>query len=264
MRKLELHQMPIIDNGGHVVDLKLIDDYLASPMRENWVVIMAGGPGTRLKELTRDTPKPMLQVGDRPLLETMVCRFVEQGFFKIWLAVNYHAGKIEGHFGDGKNFGAEIRYLREGKRLGTAGALSLLPQVPECPVLVTNADLLSNIDYGAMVDAHLTSDALGTMAVREYEYQIPYGVVRTENENITELDEKPVHTVLVNAGAYVLSSEAIAYVPRDSFFDMPKLFEILIAKGKSVRRHLVHCYWRDIGCHEDFCKANSDFPEVFS
>ncbi|MGO8879549.1 MAG: nucleotidyltransferase family protein [Desulfomonilaceae bacterium] len=263
MRKFVLEQIPIVDDNGHVVGLKLIEDYLSTQVRDNWVVIMAGGPGTRLKELTRDTPKPMLPVGDRPLLETTICRFVEQGFRKIWLAVNYHAGKIESYFGDGKQFGAEVRYLREGKRLGTAGALSILPQVPECPVLVTNADLLANIDYSAMLDEHIAAEVSATMAVREYEYQIPYGVIRTEEDHITDLEEKPVHRVLVNAGVYVLSSEAIAYVPRDTFFDMPELFEILIAKGKPVRRHLVDGYWRDIGCHEDFCKANSDFSEVF-
>ena len=101
------------------------------------------------------------------------------------------------------------------------------------------------------------------MAVREYEYQIPYGVIRVQEGHITDFEEKPVHKVLVNAGVYVLSSEAISYVPRDTFFDMPELIETLIAEGKPVRRHLVDGYWRDIGCHEDFCKANSDFPEVF-
>ncbi|MFA6224291.1 MAG: nucleotidyltransferase family protein [Desulfomonilaceae bacterium] len=263
MRKLGLHQVPILDERGCVADLVLIKDYLLIPERKNWVVIMAGGPGTRLDELTRNTPKPMLQVGDKPLLETIVYGFVKQGFRHIWIAVNYHAGQIEDHFGDGKQFGAVIRYLREAKRLGTAGALSLLPHVPEHPVLVTNADLLSNVDYGAVLDQHVSVSVTATMAVREHEYQIPYGVVRTEKENILRLDEKPVHKVLVNAGVYVLSPEAIACVPIDTFFDMPELFEILITKGKQVRSHLVDGYWRDIGCHEDFCKANSDFHEVF-
>jgi dTDP-glucose pyrophosphorylase len=264
MRKLVLQQIPVVDDNDCIVGLKLMEDFLTTQERANWVVIMAGGPGKRLKELTRDTPKPMLPVGNRPLLETTVARFVEQGFRNIWLAVNYHAGQIESYFGDGKEFGAEVRYLREGKRLGTAGALSLLPQAPECPVLVTNADLLANIDYGVMLDEHTSSEALATMAVREYEYQIPYGVIRVKEDHITDLEEKPVHKVLVNAGVYVLALEAISYVPRDTFFDMPELFETLIAEGKLVRRHLVEGYWRDIGCHEDFCKANLDFPEVFS
>jgi dTDP-glucose pyrophosphorylase len=263
MRKLVLHQIPITDNAGHVVDLKLIDDYLVAPDRENWVIIMAGGPGTRLKELTRDVPKPMLPVGDRPLLETSICRFVEQGFRNIWLSVNYHASKIKDHFGDGKEFGADIRYLREGKRLGTAGSISLLPYSPGKSILVTNGDLLAHIDYCDMIDQHISASVSATMAVREYEYQIPYGVVKTTEGNIAGLEEKPVHRVLVNAGVYVLSPEVISKVPKETFFDMPELFEALIAEGQPTRCYRVHGYWRDIGCHEDFCKANSDFPEVF-
>jgi dTDP-glucose pyrophosphorylase len=265
MRKDLLHQIPVIDDKGRVVDLKLIEDYLVVPEMTNWVVIMAGGPGTRLKELTRETPKPMLPVGNRPLLETIVCRLVEQGFRHMWLAVNYHASKIENHFGDGTDFGAKINYLREGKRLGTAGALSLLPYVPQEPIIVTNADLLSNIDYAELIDSHLATEAVATMAVRKYEYQIPYGVVRTLADNhIVELQEKPIHQVRVNAGVYILSSEAISRVPRATFFDMPELFKSLIAQGLKIRCHRVHGYWLDIGCHEDFCKANSDFSEVFS
>lgn len=263
MRKLVLQQIPVIDQRGGVVDLKLIEDYLTTTERDNWVVIMAGGPGTRLKELTRDTPKPMLPVGDKPLLETTVCRFVEQGFRHIWLAVNYQASKIENHFIDGELFGAKIRYLRESKRLGTAGALSLLPEVPENPVLVTNADILANIDYGDMVDAHCASNALATMAVREYEYQIPYGVVHTSNDNISRLEEKPIHRVLVNAGVYVLSSEVISKVPRETFFDMPELFELLITEGRPTHSHSINGYWCDIGHHEDFLRANAEINEVF-
>lgn len=263
MRKLTLHQIPVLDNSGRVVDLKTIDDYLAVPARENWVVIMAGGMGTRLKELTHETPKPMLIVGGRPLLEIIVRRFVEQGFRRIWLAVNYQAEQIEKHFGDGSAFGAEVCYLREDKRLGTAGALSLLPQTPDAPLLVTNADLLVTVDYGEILEAHLGSGAAATMAVREYEYQIPYGVVRTVEDQIAGLEEKPVHQALVNAGIYVLSPEAVARVPNDTFFDMPELFAALIGDGKPIRCHRINGYWLDIGRYDDYDRANGDFPEVF-
>lgn len=263
MRKLVLQQIPIIDQGGRVVDLKLIDDYLLARERENWVVIMAGGLGTRLKELTRNVPKPMLPVGNRPLLETVVCSLVEQGLRRIWMAVNYHASKIEEHFEDGQRFGAKISYLREEKRLGTAGALSLLPHIPEQPVLVTNGDLLANIDYAEIIDAHLKRLATATMAVREYEYQIPYGVVHTSEDNIAALEEKPVHQVMVNAGVYVLSPEALALVPKETFFDMPELFETVIIRGFNVCSHRLKGYWLDIGRHEDFLRANDDYTSVF-
>ncbi len=263
MRTLVLHQIPVLDDNGRVVDFKTIDDFLTIPARDNWVVIMAGGLGKRLKELTRDTPKPMLTVGNRPLLETIVCRFVEQGFRHIWLAVNYHAEKIEEYFSDGAKFGAEVRYIRENKRLGTAGALSLLPKPPDLPLLITNADLLVTADYGEMLDDHVANGAMATMAVREHEYQIPYGVVRTAENRIEELEEKPVHQALVNAGIYVLSPEALPFVPHDTFFDMPELFATLIDDGKLVCHHRLDGYWIDIGRHEDYHKANGDFPEIF-
>jgi dTDP-glucose pyrophosphorylase len=263
MRASVLHQIPVLDISGRIVDLKTIDDYLAVPARENWVVIMAGGLGTRLKELTHETPKPMLMVGGRPLLEIIVRRFVEQGFRRIWLAVNYHAEQIEKHFGDGSAFGAEVNYLREDKRLGTAGALSLLPQASATPLLVTNADLLVAVDYGEMLDAHVASGATATMGVREYEYQIPYGVVRTTEDRIAGLEEKPVHQALVNAGIYVLAPDVLVHVPDDTFFDMPELFAALIGAGKRARYHRIDGYWLDIGRHEDYYKANGDFPEIF-
>lgn len=264
MRQQGIHQIPIIDNEGHVVGLKLLKDYLNPKKRDNWIVIMAGGLGSRLKELTRNTPKPMLHVGNRPLLETIIRKFVEQGFYNIWLAVNYHAQQIEKYFGDGSGFGARIRYLREDKRLGTAGALSMFPEKPTLPILITNADLLAMVDYCEMLDAHISSNASATMAVRKYEYQIPYGVIETnDGAKIYGLREKPIHNVLVNAGIYVLSTETLEYIPKDHFIDMPDLFSEFIDAGLSTNCHRVHGYWLDIGRHEDFHQANKDFADIF-
>lgn len=263
MRQVLVHQIPVLDHLGRVVDLKTIDDYLAVPSRDNWVVIMAGGLGRRLKELTLQTPKPMLPVGDRPLLDTIVSRFVDQGFKNIWLAVNYQADKIERHFGSGEKHGARIQYLRESKRLGTAGALSLLPEPPDSPVLVTNADVLATVDYADMISAHRAMNSCATMGVQEYEYQIPFGVVHTMEDSIQDLEEKPVHRALVNAGHYVLSPDAVSRVPRDTFFDMPELFGFLMRDRKPVRYYRLNGYWLDIGRHEDLHKANADFSKVF-
>lgn len=262
MRQLVLHQIPVVDDTGHVVGLKMIDDLLIPEQHENWVVIMAGGMGTRLKELTRDTPKPMLSVGNKPLLETSIARFVEQGYRNIWLAVNYHADQIENYFGNGAKFGANIRYLRENMRMGTAGALSLLPHT-NLPFLVSNADLLTKVDYTALLAGHINAQAVATMAVREHEYRIPYGVVRIQENRIENLEEKPVHRVMVNAGIYVLSPEAVTRIPQNTFFDMPDLFAGLIKDQCSVCCHRVDDYWLDIGRHEDLQKALIDFPEVF-
>jgi dTDP-glucose pyrophosphorylase len=261
MRRSGLHQIPIVDVDHRVIGLKTIDDFLCLANRENPVVIMAGGLGSRLHELTRDQPKPMLPVGGRPLLEMIVNRFVTQGLSNIWLAINYRSEVIEEYFGDGRAFGADIRYLREDKRLGTAGALSLLPSEIAQPVIVSNADLVASLNYTELLDAHLSAGALATMAVREHEYPIPFGVVMESGGRIERIEEKPVHRVLVNAGVYVLSPEAIRRVPRNLYFDMPQLFENLIDDRKPVFCHRLNGYWLDIGHRTDYEKANTDFSE---
>lgn len=262
MRQLALHQLPVVDDNGKVIGLKRIDDLLLPELHENWVVIMAGGLGTRLKELTHNIPKPMLPVGNRPLLETIIERFTEQGYRNIWLAVNYHADQIEGYFGDGAEFGASIRYLRENIRLGTAGALSLLPS-PELPVIVCNADLLTKVDYAKLLEGHMADGAVATMAVLEHEYCIPYGVICTQGSRIESIEEKPVRRVTINAGIYVLSPPAITRIPSETLFDMTDLFLNLIRAGHPVSCHRVEDYWLDIGRHEDLQQALIDYPEVF-
>jgi len=264
MRRLGLHQLPVVDAAGIVVGLEIVHDYLSPPALDNRVVIMAGGLGSRLEELTRDTPKPMLMVGSRPLLETIVRGFAEQGFRKFYLAVNYKAEQIESHFKDGAALGVEIEYLRERERMGTAGALSLMPESPREPVLVMNADLLTKEDFRQMIERHVESGAAGTMAVRDYEMQVPFGVVRERDGMIERIDEKPVQRFMVAAGIYVLSPDALAHVPRDTFLDMPALFERLAQGGMRTRCHHIDGYWLDIGRMSDYERANVEFSKVFS
>ena len=263
MRQKNLHQIPLVDARGVVVGLDHVDDFLVPPRRDNWVVIMAGGLGSRLQELTRDIPKPMLTIGSRPLLETIVRGYLAQGFHRFYFAVNYKAELIDAHFGDGSRFGAEIRYLREDRRLGTAGALSLLPEVPELPIVVTNADLLTKEDIGYMVDQHVEQGGEATMAVRHYEMQVPFGVVREEGGCIEAIEEKPVQRFVVSAGIYVLSPGVLRHVPADTYFDMPSLFEALTRDGRRARCHYINGYWLDIGRMPDYERANLDYPEVF-
>ncbi len=263
MKRLGLHQLPIVDGQSRVVGLEVVDDYLNAPERDECVVIMAGGLGSRLKELTQETPKPMLTVGSRPILETIIRSFAEQGFRNFYLAVNYKAEQIEAHFGDGSRFGIRVHYLREKERMGTAGALSLLPTVPDRPFIVTNADLLTKEDYCAMVDRHVADAADATMGVRKYEMQVPFGVVREDGGRISGIEEKPVHRFVVSAGMYVLSPSVLELVPHGTFFDMPSLFDAAIARGLRARCHHVDGYWLDIGRPADFEQANNDFHEVF-
>lgn len=263
MRSTGLHQLPIVDDKHTVVGLAVINDYLSAPRRDNWVIIMAGGLGSRLQELTRNIPKPMLNVGARPLLETIIRSYAEQGFHRFYLAVNYKAEQIEAHFGDGRDMGIDIRYLREERRMGTAGALSLLPERPTSPFIVANADLLTKQNYCNIVDRHVQSEAQATMAVRHYEMQVPFGVVRMNDDNIERIEEKPLQHFVVNAGIYVLSPQTLDLVPSEQFFDMPTLIDSMLQARMVVRAHQIDGYWLDIGRLPDYERANMEFHEVF-
>lgn len=263
MKRLGLHQVPIVAENGVIVGLEIMDDFFVPPVRDNWVIVMAGGLGSRLKELTLSMPKPMLKVGDRPLLETILRTYIDQGFRRFYLAVNYRADVIESHFRDGAELGVEIRYLRESKRMGTAGALSLLPQRPNLPVFVANGDLLVKLDYTEMLEEHIAAGAAATMAVREYEFQIPYGVVQEGDGVIHRIEEKPIHRSLVSAGMYVLSPEVLDLLRPDEYLDMPALFEHIITRKMRTRCYRVSGYWIDVGHVSDYEKANRDYPEIF-
>lgn len=263
MRRLGIHQLPVLDTQGVVVGLETLDDYLCTPERSHWVVIMAGGLGTRLNELTHDTPKPMLKVGSRPLLETIVRNYADQGFQNFYFAVNYKAEQIENHFGNGARLGVRIHYLREQQALGTAGPLHLLPERPTQPIIVTNGDLLTNEDYGHMLDQHVHSGADATVGVREYEMQVPFGVVRERDGYVEAIDEKPVQRFTVSSGVYVLSPSALDLVPHNQCFDMPSLFGTMVSKGLRTRCHRIDGYWLDIGRLPDYERANKEFDGVF-
>lgn len=263
MQEKGLHQIPMVDADNVVIGLEVVDDFLVTRTRENLVIIMAGGLGTRLKELTQNTPKPMLPVGSKPLLETILLYFASQGFRKFYLAVNYKAEKIEAHFGDGSKFGLEIRYLHECKPMGTAGGLSLLPEMPNTPFIVTNADLLTNQDFDDLVRQHTETGADATIAVRSYEMQVPFGVVHEDNGWIQAIVEKPLHRFTVSAGIYVLSPQVLSLIPQNSFFDMPSLFEEMFRVGMHARCHPIDGYWLDIGRLDDYRQANIDFAKVF-
>ncbi len=263
IRRLGVHHMPRVDRDNRVVGLTLLDDLLLVQPRDNWVVIMAGGLGTRLAELTRDTPKPMLKVGSRPLLETIVRGYADQGFRRFYFAVNYKSEQIEAHFGDGSAFGVEVCYLREQQRMGTAGALSLLPERPMLPFIVTNADLLTKEDHCRMVDLHAASGADATMGVRPYEMQVPFGVVQECEGRILCIEEKPTQVFTVSAGMYVLSPQVLDLVPSGQFFDMPSLFDAMMREGLHTRCHRIDGYWLDIGQLPDYERAKVDFEKVF-
>ena len=263
MQRHSLRHLPILDTRGCVVDL--VEYRIPSePERSTPVIIMAGGLGTRLHPLTETLPKPLIPVGPKPVLETIIENFASQGFENIVLCLNYKGDMIRDHFGDGDSLGVNIRYITEDRRLGTAGALSLLPETPKEPIIVMNGDLLTKVDFVRLLEFHNRQGFVATMAVREYSHQIPYGVLHIgEGYRIEELTEKPVQRHYVNAGIYVLSPEALQLVPDQKFYDMPSLFQRLMEMRRPVGSFPLRDYWIDIGRIEDLERATAEFAEMF-
>ncbi|HIP55893.1 MAG TPA: CBS domain-containing protein [Arcobacter sp.] len=258
-----LHQIPIVDNNGKLIGIQRIDELLKPTIKRNKVVLMVGGLGTRLRPLTDNIPKPMLKVGNKPILETIINGFKKYGFINIILCVSYKSEIIENYFKDGSDFGVNIEYIHEDKRMGTAGALSLAKDKLDESFFVMNGDLLTNINFENMMNFHLSNQAISTMGVREYDFQVPYGVVNIDNGNIKNIEEKPVHNFFVSGGVYILDNKVLDFIPDDEFYDMPTLFEKLIKeKLKSISFH-IHEYWLDIGRMDEYEKANREFYEVF-
>lgn len=259
----KIYQIPIVDSNGQLVGIEEVDELLKPSIKSNKVVLMVGGLGTRLRPLTEHTPKPMLKVGNKPILETIILNFKKYGFTNIVLCVSYKSEIIKDYFGDGTNFGVSIEYVHENKRMGTAGALSLIKDKLNEPFFVMNGDLLTNINFEHMMNYHLSHDALATMGVREYDFQVPYGVVNVNNENIISIEEKPIHNFFVSGGVYVLSNDALNYIPHDEFYDMPTLFESLIKNDLKSISFPIREYWLDIGRMEEYEKANNEYHKVF-
>jgi dTDP-glucose pyrophosphorylase len=263
MRQKSIKQLPLLDDRGQLIGVETFDDLLEAPHYLNPVLIMAGGRGERLGTLTRDRPKPMLDVGGRPLLETIIRNVVQQGFRNIFISVNYRAEMIVDHFGDGAALGAAIQYVHEAERLGTAGALALLPPASELPVVVMNGDILTTINYGALLDFHNGTPAQATMAVREHKVHVPYGVVSASEGYLEAIREKPTETWFVSAGIYVIGHAALGRVERGIAIDMPTVLERIVANKGRVAIYPIREYWLDIGRMEDFERAHAEFNEVF-
>lgn len=258
-----VRQLPVIDENGIVCDIRILQEFESyCNIRKNAVVIMAGGLGTRLRPLTNDSPKPLLKIGDKPILEIILENFIQQGFCNFYISVNYKAEMIENYFGDGNKYGVSIQYLKEKNKLGTAGALSLLPKNIIEPIIVMNGDLLTKVNFIKLIEHHINNHADATMCVRDYRYQIPYGVVETKGWSIESLREKPTYSALVNAGIYVLNGNLLADIPQNEYFDMTDLFELNVSKKRNNIAFPIREYWIDVGRIEDFERAQEEFYEV--
>ena len=264
MQEHSLLQIPILDESGKVLGLEYIHHLFEKKRYDNPVILMAGGIGKRMRPLTEHTPKPMLNIGSKPILETILEQFIDAGFHNFYISLHYKAEILQEHFGDGSDWGVSINYIHEEKPLGTAGALGLLPkEVPGLPILVMNGDLLTKVDFQELLSFHSENGGDATMCVREYDFQVPYGVIQAKEHRITSIVEKPVHKFFINAGIYVLNPDALNGIDGRSYLDMPNLLSEKINENRQVNMFPLHEYWLDVGKMEEFEKAQLDSQELF-
>jgi len=254
MRANRIHHLPIVDEYRKVIGLYLWDGLSTAEERKNTLVVMAGGLGTRMHPHTENCPKPLLPVAGKPILEHIIERARADGFVHFVLSVRYLAKMIEDYFGDGSKWGVKIEYLHEEEPLGTAGPLSLF-ESNGLPFIVTNGDVLTDIKYGELLEFHSRNQAQATMAVRMYEWQHPFGVVRTEGINIVGFEEKPVYRSHVNAGVYAFSPLVLSLIPKNLRCDMPTLFELLRDQAGQAIVYPMHEPWLDVGRPADYVEA---------
>ncbi len=269
MRRGNVIALPLVDQGGkflhliHLMDLEQGDTQgSVSPLGFSFAVIMAGGEGTRLRPLTEAIPKPMLEIGGVPLLERQIQRLAKVGISRAYISVNYLSHIIEGYFGDGRDFGLEICYLREQEKLGTAGSLSLLPEHPDRPIMVMNGDILTTSDLDSLYSFHMINGAKITLAAIDHRVDIPYGVIRADGPFVTGLVEKPSERFLCNAGIYALSPEALKLLPEGKYSNMTDLIVACLARKLPVAVFPVHEYWNDIGTPDDLERARVYFAKM--
>jgi len=260
MQAYSIKQVPLVDEDDRVVDLVTWDDLIARPETGLIGVIMAGGFGRRLEPLTNDLPKPMLQIGGKPLLELILMKLKSAGISEAYITTHYHSEKIVAYFGDGGSFGLDIKYIEEEQPLGTAGALRLLPALNQ-PMVVMNGDILTSVDLHAMWLFHQSNAADISVAVREYAHAIPYGVIEMQDNRITALEEKPVIRRFINAGIYMINPQVLQHIPQTAPFDMTDLIQLALKNGLTAASFPVIEYWVDIGYQDDYYRAKDDYEE---
>lgn len=259
MEQHDLLQLPIVDDDHKLIGLETLHGLLQRPRQDNPVFLMAGGFGKRLRPLTNTCPKPMLRVGDKPILELILEGFVNAGFHRFYISTHYMPEQIRDHFGDGSQWNVSIKYIHEDTPLGTGGALGLLPHEEiDLPLFMMNGDILTNLNYLSLLAFHEEHGGKATMCVREFDYQVPYGVIEADGHRAKAMVEKPVYTFNVNAGIYLLSPELVKSVTPGIQIDMPTLLEQEMADGHAVNLYPLKEYWLDIGQVDDFQRAQQE------
>jgi dTDP-glucose pyrophosphorylase len=255
----KIFQIPIVDEDFKLVGLHLWDEVSTPAARKNVMVIMAGGEGKRLLPKTKRVPKPMLLLGSKPILEHIILRAKSNGISRFILAIHHLGEVIEGYFGDGQSLGVNISYIKETFPMGTAGALGLINPIPTESIIVTNGDVMTDIDYSDILDFHVKSGVSATIAITTFTWQNPFGVVKNEGTKYLGFTEKPVSHFLINAGVYVLEPHTLSAAENHRFFNMPELIESIREAGSEVSVFPIHERWSDLGSHEDLSRITKEF-----
>jgi dTDP-glucose pyrophosphorylase len=262
MRARQVQQIPVLSADGTLLGIHLMRELIGSVERPNWAVLMAGGKGTRLRPLTENLPKPMIPVAGRPILERLVLHLVGFGIRRIFLSINYLGEMVEAFFGDGSKHGCTIEYLREDQPLGTGGSLTLLPELPEHPLIVMNGDLVTGVNIADMLTFHTKGEYVASIGIREYGHTVPFGVVETQNGRLHGISEKPTYSWMVNTGCYVLNPDLIACLPKGTGCTIVSLVEDALTRGEHIGAYSVTQDWIDVGRISDLARALGSDPSV--
>lgn len=253
--------IPILNQEKQIVDI--LNFRLRTTLLPLDAVLMAGGEGKRLRPLTENTPKPLLKVGDKPIIEYNIDRLAKVGIENIYLSINYLGEQLEAYFGNGSSKNIKVDYLRENKPLGTIGSVLLVEKFQHDDILVMNSDLLTNIDFADFYKTFKESDADMAVAATTYHVDVPYAVLEAdENQNVKTLKEKPRYTYFSNAGIYIMKRKLLSMIPQNEFYDITDLMEKVIAMDHKLITYPINGYWLDIGNHADFKKAQEDITHI--
>ena len=259
MQKKKLKHIPLLDSKRVLIKIYSLEDLIKSDSLDNDVIIMAGGEGKRLRELTKNCPKPMLKVNNKPILEIILEQCIEAGFKNFYFSVRFLKEQIKDYFNDGSRWNVSIRYLEEDRPLGTAGAISLLKHETTHSVLLINGDVLTKVDFKNLYVFHKHNKSDMSICVRKYSTEIPYGVVNTQNSQVLSLDEKPLITHFINAGIYLFKPHIMGLVPKNTYFDMPQLINLAKQKKFKIHAFPIHEYWQDLGYPENLLQTKKDW-----
>jgi dTDP-glucose pyrophosphorylase len=258
IKQHQVKQIPIVDDQNHIHALYIWDEDDQVEVRDNPILIMAGGFGKRMMPLTNDIPKPMLKISGKPILENIICSARAQGFRSFFVSLHYLGDQIIDYFGDGSNWDVEINYIKEDKPLGTAGCMTLFNERPKLPFIVTNGDLYSDINFSAILDFHISNNADATMAIKQQKLRNPFGVVKTDGLQITAIEEKPINISYINSGIYIISPKTLDTLEINQYCDMPNFFLDLRDRDKKIIAFPIHESWEDIGNPIDLNKLNQE------